>query len=239
MVAPCFLGLLGCRRPLSVRPFLLAMGHPCLYTAQDFDMVAEPRMSVLPSSPLRCRHSVTNRRRGSLGTDFSAACAPDSLATYVLVLGLPSGSLVPCGISVGEGGVFGCACLARHFPLSVLAGLVPPCPGSRVQAWSKPLLCYNVSGVSPHTPTYLLCVCMNTLSLRRGRRRREFRRRGGRLHSWEDKERTNPTETSKKVVSRPRISKPSSNSGKLNVVCSDVHETCAFIRQLFDIYNFG
>ena len=77
---------------------------PWATPAQDFDMADEPRMSVLSSSTLRYSYSVTNRRRGggSLGTDFSAACAPDSPATYVLVLGLPSGSPTPCGVSKGK-----------------------------------------------------------------------------------------------------------------------------------------
>ena len=93
-------------------------------------MVAEPRMSVLSSSPLRCSHSVTNRRRqrGSLGTGFSAACAPVSPVAYVLVLGLPSGSPTPCGVSAGKGGVFGWARLARATTLSSFrpCGTCPP-----------------------------------------------------------------------------------------------------------------
>ena len=103
---------------------------PWATPSHNFDMVAEPRMSVLSSSPLRCSHSVTNRRRGggALGTDFSAACAPASPAAYVLVLGLPSGSPTPCGVSVGKGGVFGWARLARATTLSSFrpCGTCPP-----------------------------------------------------------------------------------------------------------------
>ena len=93
-------------------------------------MVDEPRMSVLSSSPLCCSHSVTNRRRegGALGTDFSAACAPDSPAAYVLVLRLPSGSPIPCGVSVGKGDLFGWARLAQASTLSSFrpCGTCPP-----------------------------------------------------------------------------------------------------------------
>jgi len=137
---------------------------PWATPVKDFDMADEPRMRVLSSCPLRCSHSGTNRRKGggSLGTDFSSACAPGSPATYVLVLGLTSGSPVPCGVSVGKGDVLGWARLARagprHFPLFVLAGLVLPSSRSRVQACSKSLLCYNFSGVSPQR-TYLVTVC--------------------------------------------------------------------------------
>ena len=94
---------------------------PWATPAEDLDMADEPRMSVLSSSLLRCSHYVTNRRRGgggALETDFSTACAPASPAAYVLVLGLPSGSPTPCGVSVGEGGVFGWARLARASTLS-------------------------------------------------------------------------------------------------------------------------
>jgi hypothetical protein len=34
---------------------------PWATPSHNFDMVAEPRMSVLSSSPLRCNHSVTTR----------------------------------------------------------------------------------------------------------------------------------------------------------------------------------
>ena len=87
-------------------------------------------MSVLSSSPLRCSHSVTSRRceGGALGTDFSAACAPASPVAYVLVLGLPSGSPTPCGVSAGKGGVFGWARSARATTLSSFrpCGTCPP-----------------------------------------------------------------------------------------------------------------
>ena len=93
-------------------------------------MADEPRMSVLSSSPLCCSHSVTNRRRGggALGTDFSAACAPDSPAAYVLALSLPGGSPIPCGVSVGKGDLFGWARLARASTLSSFrpCGTCPP-----------------------------------------------------------------------------------------------------------------
>ena len=103
---------------------------PWATTAQDFEMADEPRMSVLSSAPLCCSHSVTSRRRGggALGTDFSAACAPDSPAAYVLVLSLPGGSPIPCGVSVVKGDLFGWALLARASTLSSLrpCGTCPP-----------------------------------------------------------------------------------------------------------------
>ena len=60
--------------------------------------------------------------------DFSAACAPASPVAYVLVLGLPSGSPTPCGVSAGKGGVFGWARLARAPTLSSFrpCGTCPP-----------------------------------------------------------------------------------------------------------------
>ena len=126
MVAPCFPGLLGCRRPFSVRPSLLAMGHPCPRLRHGGRATYERPVFL----PLRCSHFVTNRRRGGgeLVTDFSAACAPASPVAYVLVLGLPSGSTTPCGVSVGKGGVFGWARLARATTLSSFrpCGTCPP-----------------------------------------------------------------------------------------------------------------
>jgi hypothetical protein len=147
---------LGCRRPLSVGPSCWPLATP----AQDFDMVGEPRMSVLSSSPLRCSHSGTRRRRGGgpLGTDFSAACTPASPpATYVLVLGLPIRSPTPSGVSMWKGGVFGWARLARASTLSSfrLCGtcLVPPCSGSRVQAWCSPCSATKSQVSVPCAPT--------------------------------------------------------------------------------------
>ena len=136
-------------------------------------MADEPRMSVLCSSPLRCSHSVTNRRRGggALGTDFSAACAPDSPAAYVLVLGLPSGSPIPCGVSVGKGDLFGWALLARASTLSSFCpcGTCPPLLQKPSANLFQALALLHVSGVNPPR-TYLVAVCyVNTLSLRRGR----------------------------------------------------------------------
>src|SRR6056300_1965456 len=86
---------------------------------------------VAPCFPgLRCSHSVIGDEvlGGALGTDFSAACAPASPVAYVLVLGLPSGSLTPCGVSAGKGGVFGWARLARATTLSSFrpCGTCPP-----------------------------------------------------------------------------------------------------------------
>ena len=137
---------------------------PWATPAQDFDMVDEPRMSVLSSSPLRCSHSVTNRRRGggALGTDFSAACAPASPVAYVLVLGLPSGSPTPCGVSVGKGGVFGRARLARATTLSSFrpCGTCPPLlrkpSASLVQALAL-LQCLRCQ-----SPAQLLSCCVLT-----------------------------------------------------------------------------
>src|SRR6056300_327970 len=125
-------------------------------------MVAEPRMSVLSSSPLRCSHSVTSRRGegGALGTDFSAACAPASPVAYVLVLGLPSGSQTPCGVSAGKGGVFGWARLARATTLSSSR----PC-GTCPPSLRKP----SASLVHPCSAT-MSQVCQSPAqSLRRGR----------------------------------------------------------------------
>ena len=123
-------------------------------------------MSVLSSSPLRCSHSVTNRRRGggALGTDFSAACAPASPATYVLVLGLPSGSPTPCGVSVGKGGVFGWARLARATTLSSFhpCGTCPPLlrkpSASLVQALAL-LQCLRCQ-----SPAHLLSCCVGRVA---------------------------------------------------------------------------
>jgi len=130
-------------------------------------------MSVLSSSPLRCSHSVTNRRRGggALGTDFSAACAPASPVAYVLVLGLPSGSPTPCGVSAGKGGVFGWARLARATTLSSSrpCGTCPPSLRKPSASLVHPCSA-TMSQVSvPRAITWLMCVNMNTLSLRRGR----------------------------------------------------------------------
>ena len=129
-------------------------------------MAAEPRMSVLSSSPLRCSHSVTNRRRGggALGTDFSAACAPDSPAAYVLVLRLPSGSPIPCGVSVGKGDLFGWARLAQASTLSSFrpcgtcppllqkpsANLIHPCSATMSQGMSVPSRTYCERGRIAH-----------------------------------------------------------------------------------------
>ena len=119
-------------------------------------------MSVLSSSPLRCSHSVTSRRRegGALGTDISAACAPASPVAYVLVLGLPSGSPTPCGVSAGKGGVFGWARLARATTLSSSR----PC-GTCPPSLRKP----SASLVHPCSAT-MSQVCQSPAqSLRRGR----------------------------------------------------------------------
>ena len=121
-------------------------------------MADEPRMSVLSSSPLRCSHSVTNRRRegGALGTDFSAACAPDSPAAYVLVLSLPGGSPIPCGVSVGKGDLFGWARLAQASTLSSFrpCGTCPPLlqkPSANLFQALPPLQCLGC--LSPRAPT--------------------------------------------------------------------------------------
>ena len=136
-------------------------------------MADEPRMSVLSSSTLRSDHSATNRRRGggALGTDFSAACAPDSPASFVLVLRLPSGSPIPCGVLVGKGDLFGWALLAQASTLSSFrpCGTCPPLLQKPSASLFQALALLHVSGVSlPRT--YLVAVCyVNTLSLRRGR----------------------------------------------------------------------
>ena len=50
------------------------------------------------------------------------------LAAYVLVLGLPGGSPIPCGVSVGKGDFFGWARLAQVSTLSSFrpCGTCPP-----------------------------------------------------------------------------------------------------------------
>ena len=137
---------------------------PWATPSHNFDMVAEPRMSVLSSSPLRCSHSVTTRGRGggALGTDFSAACAPASPVADVLVVGLPIGPPTPCGVSVGEGGVFGWARLARAATLSSFrpCGTCPPLlrkpSASLVQALAL-LQCLRCQ-----SPAQLLSCCVLT-----------------------------------------------------------------------------
>ena len=117
-------------------------------------------MRVLSSSPPRCSHSVTNLRRGggALETDFSEACAPASPSTYVLVLGLPSGSPTPCGVSVGKGGVFGWARLARATTLSSFC----PC-GTCPPSLRKPnasLVLALLQCLKCQSPAHLLSCCV-------------------------------------------------------------------------------
>jgi len=134
-------------------------------------------MSVLSSSPsLRCSHSVTKRRRGggSLGMDFSAACAPDSPTTYVSVLGLPSGSPITCRVLVRKGDLFGWALLARASTLSSFrpCGTCPPLLQKPIASMFQALAllqCHKAQVPVPRAPTWLLCVNMNSLLLRRGR----------------------------------------------------------------------